>query len=281
MIGGFMKITYIGYNHVHDSDFFIDRPLGSGDYLALLIKSPALFTINGVNIKIDPNTFFLYKEGTPQYYRSSGAAFSNDWFHFEMTAEDKLYLESLKIPFETPIAIKDMGSYSMLINSINIEQYSNNKQKEDTINCYMHIFFNKISEVILREGSNGWDKNYDKFSLLRAKIYNRPYLNWTIENLSHQICLSPYYFQRLYKKHFGITCMSDVINARVDYAKQQLCTTKLSIRDIAEKCGYENDVHFMRQFKQITGVSPTRYRQTQLVDSTIFPTIQQNRIDIY
>ena len=276
-----MKITYIGYNHVHDSDFFIDRPLGSGDYLALLIKSPALFSINGTNVKIEPNTFFLYKEGTPQRYQSFGATFSNDWFHFEMTPEDRTYLETLKIPYETPIAIKDMESYSMLLNSINIEQYSNNKYKEDTINCYMHIFFNKISEAILRESSNSWIKNYDKFSLLRSKIYNRPYLDWTIENLSHQICLSPYYFQRLYKKHFGITCMSDVIHARVEYAKQQLCTTKLSIRHIAEQCGYENDVHFMRQFKQVTGSSPTQYRQSHLSDSTNFPKFEQNRIDIF
>lgn len=276
-----MKITYIGYNHVHDSDFYINRPLGSGDYLALLIKSPALFSINGTTIKVDPNTFFLYKEGTSQCYRASGTTFSNDWFHFEMTDEDKLYLENLKIPYETPIAIKDIESYSMLLNNINIEQYSNNKYKENTINCYMHIFFNKISEAIQRQGANSWGKNYDKFSLLRAKIYNRPYLNWTIENLSHQICLSPYYFQRLYKKHFGITCMSDVINARVDYAKQQLCTTKLSIRHIAEQCGYENDVHFMRQFKQITGLSPTQYRQSQFSDSTTFPAIKQKRIEIF
>lgn len=43
------------------------------------------------------------------------------------------------------------------------------------------------------------EKNYDKFSLLRNKIYSRPYLKWDIANLSHQICLSPSYFQHLYK----------------------------------------------------------------------------------
>nr|WP_294495635.1 hypothetical protein [uncultured Mediterraneibacter sp.] len=37
--------------------------------------------------------------------------------------------------------------------------------------------------------------------------------------LSHQICLSPSYFQNLYKKYFNVTCKTDIIHARIEYAK--------------------------------------------------------------
>lgn len=52
-----MKITYIGHNHTHDMDFEIQRPHGSGDYLALLLKSHGLFLLNNQPVVLPPNTF--------------------------------------------------------------------------------------------------------------------------------------------------------------------------------------------------------------------------------
>lgn len=53
-----MEIAFIGYNHIHDSDLNIVRPLGSGDFLVLLVKSPAIFNVNGKDIFTPPNIFF-------------------------------------------------------------------------------------------------------------------------------------------------------------------------------------------------------------------------------
>ena len=45
-----MKINNIGYNHTHDADFVIQRTTGSGDYLLLLLKTPAVFTLRGKDL---------------------------------------------------------------------------------------------------------------------------------------------------------------------------------------------------------------------------------------
>lgn len=243
-----MELVLIGYNHIHDADLNINRPLGSGDYLALLVKSPAVFTINGTDLHTPANIFFLYPKGSPQYYRADGKTFANDWMHLDFSSADEEYIRDLKIPLETPVPLNDIEYFSLLINSLSVEYYSSSAQKKSTIDCFLRIFFNKISEQATeREIDIG--KNYDKFSLLRSKIYTRPYLKWDISNLAHQICLSPSYFQHLYKKYFGITCKADIIHARIEYAKHLLRNTSLSIGYISEQCGYENDVHFMRQFK--------------------------------
>ena len=42
-----MQIQYIGHNYTHDLDFKISRPNGSGNYLALIVKSPATFYLDG------------------------------------------------------------------------------------------------------------------------------------------------------------------------------------------------------------------------------------------
>lgn len=276
-----MELVFVGYDHIHDSDLNINRPLGSGDYLLLLVKSPAIFTINGQDIYTPPNIFFLYPKNAPQYYRACDETFRNDWIHLNLSPEDEKYLKSLCIPIEEPVPLNDIEYFSLLINNINVEYYSSNKHRKDTINCFLHIFFNKLSEQISNRFKGVHEKNYDKFSLLRSKIYSRPYLKWDISNLSHQICLSPSYFQHLYKKHFGITCMADIINARIEYAKQLLSTTSLSIRHIAEQCGYENDVHFMRQFKSLTGMTPTQYRKSPLDAPPLLSSIDRNKPDIY
>lgn len=275
-----MNVIFVGYNHIHDSDFNITRPLGSGDYLILLIRSTAIFTIDKQDIYTEPNTFFLYEKNVPQFYRANKDLFINDWIHLELDENDEKYFKSLKIPAQTPIKINDIEFFSSIINCINIEHYSSNEFKKDTIDSYLHIFFNKLHEYSALHKSESNQKNYDKFSLLRSKIYRRPYLKWTITNLSHQICLSPSYFQYMYKKHFGVTCIADIINARIEYAKQLLKTTCLTIHHISEQCGYENDVHFMRQFKRLTGKTPSQYRSENLSPNTMLD-IKHNKPDIF
>lgn len=54
--------------------------------------------------------------------------------------------------------------------------------------------------------------------------------------------------------------MSDIINARMERAKQLLITTNLSIKEIAERCGYSNEYGFMKRFKMQFGKTPTQYR---------------------
>jgi AraC family transcriptional regulator of arabinose operon len=91
-------------------------------------------------------------------------------------------------------------------------------------------------------------------------IYRHPEEKWTIERLSNQVNLSPSHFQRLYKKTFQTSCIADVITCKLQFAKTSLTATSDTIRDIAIQCGYENEEHFMRQFKQAVGMTPTEYR---------------------
>lgn len=255
-----MNITYIGHNHIHDMDFKIERPNGGKDYLALLIKSPAEFQVGDKTLYTHPNILFIYSKGTPQYYRAYQAPFSNDWFNFELTDEDLDFFNQLNIPLEHPIPIQDISFFSILIKNMAYEYYSQGTHSREILEHYLKLFFLKIAGIaesfIIKEES----PYNEKLSLLRSKIYSAPYIQWSIEGLAHEITLSTYYFQRLYKKTFGISCMRDIINARIEYAKYYLAQTNLPIRYISEACGYKNDVHFMRQFKSSTHLTPTEYR---------------------
>lgn len=256
-----MHIYYIGHNHTHDMDFKIHRPNGSGDYLVLLIKSPATFKLNGELIHTTSNTFFLYDKNTPQYYEAYLEPFSNDWFHFELTQDEMSFFKQLHIPFEQPLILTDFPFFSLLIKLMSHEFYGNSSYKLEVLNHYLQLFFIKISEAYQTTFTNQHALRSNQLNLLRSKIYTHPYNKWSIEGLAHEITLSPSYFQRLYKKTFGISCLNDIINARIEHAKFSLTQTDLSIKNIAQICGYENDVHFMRQFKNLTNLTPSQYRK--------------------
>ena len=93
-----MRINNIGYNHRHDSDFFVLRPNGSGDNLLLLLKTPAVFVLNGEELHTEKGSFILFADGTPQNYRSDGGEFANDWFHFPFDEEEKRCLKRWRYP---------------------------------------------------------------------------------------------------------------------------------------------------------------------------------------
>ena len=44
-------------------------------------------------------------------------------------------------------------------------------------------------------------------------------------------------------------------------AKELLMQTSLTAREISALCGYQNETHFSRQFKQFTGTAPQEYRK--------------------
>ncbi|MCD8187741.1 MAG: AraC family transcriptional regulator [Ruminococcus sp.] len=96
---------------------------------------------------------------------------------------------------------------------------------------------------------------------LRRDIYMNSQLDWNIPDIIKRIGISRSHFQRKYKEQFGVNCLDDVINARMEKAQQLLTGTSMRIVEIAAKCGYSNEVHFMRQFKSRFGIMASQYRK--------------------
>lgn len=80
------------------------------------------------------------------------------------------------------------------------------------------------------------------------------------EDLAKYVFLNPDYLSRLFRKETGMTLISYCQNMRLQYIKDLLSKTDMSIGKIATQLGYSNFSHFTRSFKELTGISPTEYR---------------------
>jgi len=109
---------------------------------------------------------------------------------------------------------------------------------------------------------NGVFSYDEEFVALRNEIYEHPEKDWNIEIIGKSLGISKSHFHRIYKNLFGCNCKDDIIDSRLKKAKWYLENTSLHISQISEKCGYANNSHFIRQFTERTGITPSNYRKT-------------------
>lgn len=256
-----MKINRTGYHFIHNGNLSINRPNGSGDYLLLVLKTPAAFILNNEKCTAAANSFIFFNKGTPQIYRAIGTEFINDWIHFDFSEREIASIKKLDIPFNKIIPLSRPSDISDLIRALTYSFYSKSPYKNEIIELYTKLIFIKLSEKLHYQTESSYSSFYESISLLRSTIYNEPYNNWTIDSMSRTVNLSRSYFQHMYKKIVGTNAMNDVIQSRIEYAKHLLSSTSGTVVSISEKCGYSCEAHFMRQFKKMTGKTPKEYRR--------------------
>ena len=83
----------------------------------------------------------------------------------------------------------------------------------------------------------------------------------TIAEVAEEFKMNPSYLNRIFKEQKGTTLYATIKAARLNYAKQLLLDTNLSIAEVCKTCGYSDTANLLRDFKKLTGVAPLRYRK--------------------
>ena len=71
------------------------------------------------------------------------------------------------------------------------------------------------------------------------------------------------YLSSLFSSIEGITIEKYAILQRIERAKELLTYNELSLNEIADKLSYSSVQHLSQQFKKITGITPSQYKQSQ------------------
>lgn len=84
----------------------------------------------------------------------------------------------------------------------------------------------------------------------------------TIQQLSHEVALSPYYLIRLFRRTYRQTPHQYLIQLRIAKAKELLSSSDLSITEICAGVGFESLGSFSALFRKTVGISPSAYRRS-------------------
>ncbi|MCM3786177.1 AraC family transcriptional regulator [Neobacillus mesonae] len=254
-----IKLLSCGYHTIHHEGIIRNRPNGSGNYTFVFFNSRTEVRIHNNTIIVEKNTFIFFQPQTPHYYCELESPFINDWFHCNGNDLYK-FLVDLNFPLDTPIEATDPSLISRCIMELQNSYRLDGTLRERIIDCDLRSFFMKLSDLRERTAPHQLSRYYIQFTELRNELYRYPNKNSSVTELASQLNLSKSYFQHIYKELFSCSVMKDIINARLEHAKYLLDHSELPVTKIANSCGYENDTHFMRQFKKFVGVSPKQYR---------------------
>lgn len=101
--------------------------------------------------------------------------------------------------------------------------------------------------------------------IVKAKAYiqNNFHKDLSLDEISREMDLSPYYFSRLFKEETGSTFVEYVTELRIETAKKLLLQDKFSMKEICAAVGYSDPNYFSRIFKKNAGITPTDYRDRE------------------
>jgi AraC family transcriptional regulator len=109
-----------------------------------------------------------------------------------------------------------------------------------------------------------YEDGLSKQKLKQAVDYIQAHLdeNLSLSAIATQLGMSHYYFCHLFKRSTGMSPHQYLIQQRLEKAKHLLKQPKLSITWIALECGFANQSHFAKCFRQDTGMNPTQFRNS-------------------
>lgn len=254
-----ITVTRVRHSWPEAAGFTISRPKGIDSYTFLYFHNPVELLVQGQLLTTAPGSCIIFRPETPQWF-CSREPLKHDWIHLTGPVEKALLQAGLQAD---TLYIPQSGHFiTDAVRKIEQEHFS----KPDRYQLMEELKFRELLLKLSRSCSRqtpqkrlkpGTEKQLQQ---VRNTVFSRLSEEWTVEKMAGLCYLSPSRFHTVYKLLFGISPTEDLIQARIENAKNRLTGGQDTVREIADSLGYRNVTHFCRQFKGITGKSPSLYR---------------------
>ena len=122
-------------------------------------------------------------------------------------------------------------------------------------------FLEKISEICRNMIISREEQSNSIITKAKAYIDQYYYKGISLDDVSREVDISPYYFSKLFKEETGENFIYYLTNIRIEKAKELLTNKALSVKEIGIKVGYSDPNYFSRIFKKSVGKTPTDYKE--------------------
>lgn len=81
----------------------------------------------------------------------------------------------------------------------------------------------------------------------------------TLQHIADEINIHPVYLSSEFSKYFGVSFGEYVRRIKLEKARQMLMNTTHSMTDISYICGFADQSHFIRSFREVFGTTPLKF----------------------
>ncbi len=228
-------------------------------YLVILIENGTMeILLDGKYITAAKGDAILLDCYKPHAYRTSTGC-KTLWLHFDGKLAGSYY-EYLVRERGNIIALSNFKSSRLVLSKLldGINQHLSLSEAQMSImigNLLLELSVSPSSEDAADEDGIKKVTSYltENFS---KKI--------TLEDMADMAGLSPYHFNRKYKKETGVTPHQFLLSTRISAAKYNLSNSNMTISEIALSSGFIDESAFCYCFKKREGITPNEYRKNAI-----------------
>lgn len=258
-----MLIYDVRHDWPKKAGYYLDRPHGRPYYIFAHYYTDVTLTCGDQCHKIPAGGCVLMEPNIAHRMECTEDLVHN-WIHLDQRVEPLLH--KYNIPINTPFYPRGHETLSDIFWKMETEFYSEKPFKWELLESYVNSFLIWLSRAIQEHNTQTFSpQTVQKMTEARKTILSSSERRWTLQEMAQLIPFSPSRFHALYKALFGTTPTKDLIDIRVSLAKSLLQTRpEITMAEAAEILGYNDQYHFIRQFKTITGQSPGKYHKNKL-----------------
>lgn len=242
-------------------DFSVYRSNVGNQYIFVHMLSEGELIVDGKWRKAEKGACIISAPFSAQGVRACGTSVLHDWLHLEgkdvasILAKYGIRTGEISYPAKDSFVTHD-------IREAELAALSSSPYAKELSALLIEVMFAHLAGALAAETPKESPYLYRRFTELRSEILLRYDTPLSVSEMAQSLSLSPSRFHRLYKNYFGVSPAQDVQNTRIEHAKLLLLQKNLSVTEAAERLGYSNVYHFIRQFKEKVGSTPGEYRRT-------------------
>lgn len=249
-----MTITDIGYistrsgfrMHDHDDEYEFHY----------LIDGSGVFINAGRRYRIEERSlvFSRPKEAHTYICDASSRRFSFYFVRFRFAKDESSLIAEIVRRFDAPD--RSGGDHRAFFEELKYRAHAKNAHLSRSADLSLLAFIH----ARLGEAASSPEEN--RYVTAAVDAMQRAVLGtFDIHALTRRLGITVSYFDRLFKKHRGMTPLTYYAALKTESAKFLLRETDTPIYRIAEELSYTDEFHFSRAFKRIAGVSPRKFRK--------------------
>ncbi len=252
-----LQILCFGYNNFETLEpnkcfHFKDRYT-----LHYVINGEGQLYIKNKKYIVKERQFFLVPMNTKiAYYPNPKNKWSYVWFNYIGDFADN-FNNSIRMSQDSPIrSVDENFDESTLFDLV----YKLNKVGELNYYDVLSAFYSCANVLTLK---NRTTTQSEKLIIDAKRIVALNYMDtdFSIETITKLLHVSHSYLIRIFKEKTGQTLISYLLEKRLKKAGELLKETSFSAKEIAFTVGFNDDVHFLKKFKEFYGKTTREYRK--------------------
>jgi len=225
------------------------------------VSGSGSFTVNGTTVRLGPNQGILLKPDVPHGYHADTPVWSTWFLTFDgalanpITASlDLQHMQPIHWEEDTPLAsihehYAEKCRYSFDFAGINgsLEVYA---------------FLALLKQYGQASGQPSLSKGHERLTpiyLLIEEEYGDP--NLGLDRMAAELGISSQHLNTLFRKSWGVSPYQYLLQFRIQKSKELLISHRdRPVKSVAAAVGFQDDSHFVRTFRALTGMTPVQFR---------------------